>query len=91
MISLLVLLGMIIFNFWINSAYYAVHSKYTSQVDDLGLNERQVVTREWLQKKGTDSIGLWRKKDNYSVINIDFAPISSFELFMNNESITVDE
>ena len=31
LISLFVLLGMIIFNFWINSAYYAVHSKYTSQ------------------------------------------------------------
>ncbi|AXJ14110.1 hypothetical protein [Streptococcus pluranimalium] len=31
LISLFVLLGMVIFNFWINSAYYAVHSKYTSQ------------------------------------------------------------
>ncbi len=82
---------MITFNFWINLPYYAIHSKYTSQVDVLSLNERQVVTREWLQKKGTDSIRLWRKKDDCSVINIDFAPIGSFELFMNVESITVGE
>ncbi|WP_261379783.1 restriction endonuclease PLD domain-containing protein [Streptococcus sp. sy010] len=31
-------------------------------VDVLGLNERQIVTRDWLQKKGTDSVRLWRKK-----------------------------
>ncbi|HFS1372764.1 TPA: NgoFVII family restriction endonuclease [Streptococcus suis] len=60
-------------------------------VDVLGLNERQIVTREWLQKKGTDSIRLWRKKDDYSTINIDFAPIGSFEAFMSDESIVIDE
>ncbi|MFY7988050.1 MAG: NgoFVII family restriction endonuclease [Flavobacterium sp.] len=60
-------------------------------VDVLGLKERQPVTLEWLQKKGTDSVRLWRKKDDYSTINIDFAPIGSFEAFMNDEPISIDE
>lgn len=59
-------------------------------VDVLGLKDRQVVTREWLQKKGTDSVRLWRKKGDYSTINIDFAPIGSFESFMNDEEIDLD-
>ncbi|MGQ7549941.1 hypothetical protein ACTGU3_04240 [Streptococcus suis] len=57
----------------------------------LGLKERQLVTREWLQKKGTDSIRLWRKKDDYSVINIDFVPIGSFESFMNDDEIIIED
>lgn len=56
-------------------------------VDVLGLKKRQPVTREWLQMKGTDSVRLWRKKEDYSVINIDFAPTGSFEAFMNDEPI----
>lgn len=60
-------------------------------VDVLGLKDRKLVTREWLQKKGTDSVRLWRDKDDYSTINIDFAPIGSFEAFMNNEPIPQDE
>lgn len=56
-------------------------------VDVLGLNSRTLVTREWLEKKDTDSVRLWRKKDDYSVINIDFAPIGAFEAFMNDEPI----
>lgn len=56
-------------------------------VDVLGLKERKLVTREWLEKKGTDSVRLWRKKDDYSTIYIDFAPIGSFENFMNDEPI----
>ncbi len=56
-------------------------------IDVLGLKERQPVTREWLEKKGTDSVRLWRKKGDYTTINIDFAPIGSFEAFMNNEPI----
>lgn len=56
-------------------------------LDVLGLKERTLVTREWLMKKGTDSVRLWRNKDDYSTINIDFAPIGSFEAFMNNEPI----
>lgn len=60
-------------------------------VDVLGLKERKLVTREWLQKKGTDCVRLWRDKDDYSIINIDFAPIDSFEAFMNNEPIPQDE
>lgn len=50
----------------------------------LGLNERVPVTMEWLYKKGTDSVKLWRRKDDYSLIYIDFAPIGSFEKFMKN-------
>jgi len=60
-------------------------------VDVLGLKEREPVTREWLQKKGTDSIRLWREKDDYKTINIDFAPVGSFEKFMNDEPISLDE
>lgn len=60
-------------------------------VDVLGLKDRKLVTREWLQKKGTDSVRLWRKKADYSTINIDFAPIGSFEAFMKDEPIPQDE
>ncbi|MGO4773455.1 NgoFVII family restriction endonuclease [Flavobacterium sp. W22_SRS_FK3] len=60
-------------------------------VDVLGLKEREPVTREWLQKKGTDSVRLWRKKGDYTTINIDFAPIGSFEMFMKDEPIPLDE
>jgi len=56
-------------------------------IEVLGLKERKKVTREWLQMKGTDSVRLWRKKDDYSTINIDFAPIGSFEAFMDDEPI----
>ena len=60
--------------------------------DVLGLKERILVTREWLVKKGTDSVRLWRKKGDYSIINIDFAPVGAFEAFMNDEPIpTGDE
>jgi hypothetical protein len=48
---------------------------------------RTLITCEWIKKKGTDSVRLWRDKDNYSEINIDFAPIVSFEAFMKNEQI----
>ena len=41
-------------------------------VDVLGLKERKKVTREWLQKKGTDSVRLWRDKDDYSVLLMFF-------------------
>lgn len=60
-------------------------------IDVLGLKEREPVTLEWLQKKGTDSVRLWRKRDDYSTINIDFAPIGSFEAYMNDEPISIDE
>lgn len=53
-------------------------------VDVLGLKERTLVTREWLEKKDTDSVRLWRKKDDYSTIHIDFAPFGAFEAFMND-------
>jgi hypothetical protein len=54
-------------------------------IDVLGLNDRKLVTRNWLQSRGTDSVRLWREKDDYNNIYIDFAPIGSFESFMNNE------
>lgn len=60
-------------------------------VDVLGLKERQPVTREWLEKKGTDAVRLWRNKGDYSTIFIDFAPIGSFERFMNEEPILQNE
>ncbi|MDO4879854.1 MAG: NgoFVII family restriction endonuclease [Capnocytophaga sp.] len=59
-------------------------------IDVLGLKERKLVTREWLEKKGTDSVRLWRKKDNYSTFYIDFAPVNSFENFMNGSPIETD-
>lgn len=60
-------------------------------IEVLGLKERKKVTRDWLQMKGKDSVRLWRKKGDYSNINIDFAPFGSFEAFMNNEPIPSDE
>lgn len=59
-------------------------------VEVLGLRDRKLVTREWLQMKGTDSVRLWRRKDDFSTINIDFAPFGSFEAFMNDEPIPED-
>lgn len=60
-------------------------------VDVLGLKERKLVTREWLLMRETDSVRLWRKKNDYSTINIDFAPIGSFEAFMKDEPIILNE
>lgn len=59
-------------------------------VDVLGLSERKLVTREWLKERGTDSVRLWRKKDDYENINIDFAPFGAFEEFMQGEAIDFD-
>lgn len=56
-------------------------------VDVLGLDKRELVTRDWLLRRGTDSVKIWRKKDDYSLFNIDFAPIGAFEAFMNDEPI----
>ncbi|PHS13517.1 MAG: NgoFVII family restriction endonuclease [Kangiella sp.] len=53
-------------------------------LDVLGLKDREVVTRDWLDKKGTDSVRLWRKIGDYSIINIDFAELDSFEAFIND-------
>jgi len=56
-------------------------------VDVLGLKSRTLVTKKWLEKKGTDSVRLWRKKDDYSLIHIDFAPVGAFEAFMKDEPV----
>lgn len=60
-------------------------------IEVLGLKERKKVTLEWLQMKGTDSVRLWRNKGDYLNINIDFAPVGSFEAFMNDEPIEENE
>lgn len=60
-------------------------------IDVLGLKKREIVTRKWLQMKNVDSVRLWRKKDDYSVINIDLAPFGAFETFMKDEPITIGE
>lgn len=56
-------------------------------VEVLGLKERKKVTKDWLESKDTDSIKLWRDKNDYKTIHIDFAPVGSFESFMNDEPI----
>jgi len=60
-------------------------------VDVLGLKSRKQVTREWLQIKGTDSVRVWRKKDDYSTIYMDIAPVGAFEAFMKDEPIPQDD
>lgn len=60
-------------------------------VDVLGLKERQPVTRDWLIKKGTDSVKIWRKKNDYDTFYIDFAPVGAFEAFMKDEPIPQGE
>ncbi|KPU83283.1 hypothetical protein JI57_01740 [Psychromonas sp. PRT-SC03] len=60
-------------------------------IDVLGLQTRELVTRDWLLKRGTDAIRLWRKKDDYLTINIDFAPLDSFEAFMSDTAIAENE
>lgn len=60
-------------------------------VDVLGLKERKIVTRDWLNKKGTDSVRIWKKKGDYSTFYIDFAPTGSFEAFMKNEPLPTED
>lgn len=60
-------------------------------VDVLGLKERQPVTRDWLIKKGTDAVKIWRKKNDYKTFYIDFAPVGAFEAFMKGEPIPEDD
>jgi len=60
-------------------------------VDVLGLKKRELVTRDWLKSKGTDSVRLWRRKGEHSIINIDFAQLGAFEAFMKGDSIVQDE
>lgn len=51
----------------------------------LGLRDRQLVTRAWLDERGVDSVKLWHDKCNKSRIYIDFAESGSFDEFMNGE------
>lgn len=59
-------------------------------IEVLGLKERKLITREWLQKKDTDSVRLWRNMDDYNTINIDFSPVGAFEAFMDNDPNLID-
>ncbi|MDK4212304.1 NgoFVII family restriction endonuclease [Enterococcus mundtii] len=60
-------------------------------VEVLGLKDRVPVTREWLKKKGTDSVRLWRNKGDYETFHIDFAPTDSFENFMKGLAVNLIE
>lgn len=61
-------------------------------VDVLKLGPREIVKKEWLYEKETDSIKLWHFNNDRSRIYIDFAPVGSFEKFMNGETPTeIDE
>lgn len=52
----------------------------------LNLSKGELVTNDTLRKAGFDSVKLWHKKiDDYENIWIDFAPIGSFERFMNGQ------
>lgn len=51
-------------------------------VDVLGLHSRELVTREWLSKRGVDSVKLWHENGDKSKVYLDIAPTGSFEKFM---------
>lgn len=59
-------------------------------IDVLGLKRRQPVTRDWLEKKGSDSIRVWKTKGSYDKYFIDLAPVGAFDAFMNDEPIPMD-
>lgn len=61
-------------------------------VEVLKLKERQIVTKQWLTEKETDSVKLWYYNNDRSKIYIDFAPVGSFEKYMKGETPTeIDE
>lgn len=52
----------------------------------LNLTKGQLVTFEMLRRAGFDSVKIWHKYPNdYKNVWIDFAPIGSFERFMNGQ------
>lgn len=53
----------------------------------LDLKVGDIVTKEWLEKKGTDSLKIWHEKGNKNKIYIDFAPLGAFEKYMNDEEV----
>jgi hypothetical protein len=59
-------------------------------IDVLGLKKRQPVTRDWLEKKGSDSIRVWKTKGSYDKYFIDLAPMGAFDAFMNDEPIPIE-
>ena len=58
-------------------------------VDVLGLHERELVTRDWLNKRGVDSIKLWHKIGDYSRIYLDFAEAGSFDRYMGMDASVI--
>lgn len=52
-------------------------------VDVLGLKDRQLVTRKWLDQRGVDSVRLWHLQNDRSRIYLDFAPSGSFDQFIS--------
>ena len=53
----------------------------------LNLKVGEVVTTKWLEKKGTDSLKIWHEDGKKDLLYIDFAPVGSFEKYMNEEEI----
>lgn len=58
-------------------------------VDVLGLHGRELVTRDWLNKRGVDSIKLWHKIGDYSKIFLDFATTGSFDRYMGVDASVI--
>lgn len=89
LISLLVLLGMITFNFWLNLPYYVVHSKYTSQdevpgiivdhLDDVMVRVRREYFGDYfLQADGTHSIVYRMGKDDERSFEEETSSLSDY-------------
>lgn len=51
-------------------------------VDVLGLHSRELVTREWLNKRGVDSVKIWHEHGDKSKVYLDIAPAGSFDEFI---------
>lgn len=56
-------------------------------IDVLGLHNRELVTRHWLNQRGIDSIRLWHEHGDKSRIYLDVAKVGSFERYMGKQSI----
>lgn len=89
LISLIVLIGIIIFNLDMNSPYYAIHSKYTSKDEIPGLILRHLddvmvgIRREYfgdyfLQSDGTNSIVYRMGKDDKRSFNEETSSLSDY-------------
>lgn len=59
----------------------------------LGLSRGTILTNDTFRRAGFDSVKIWhRNSDDYKNVWIDFAPVGTFEKFMNNQmNVTEDE